>query len=398
MVKLDKWEDINKPLFRKHVPQTISARELFVFRQFEQIFSKKQQDAEAHQCFCGQLFLVRRERLQDVKKDFLGNLVCPKCAESPEDSEDYQWRRKFELFRKLTEAMQELERSVPENRSLHEEKVRELSRGLFEFKNMKELYIEYFKLMEELDDKEQYSLRFRQSFQEAIKKLFRKGKEQNLMEFIKFIFSPDPNETQHIEETIWESNLSVIRTEKDYFLGKVSDYPILIKPISQGDLTKSRLIAQLLLYCHLIEIDTLYNLSLNLAVVANGGTCVKNPFPKSVVYPMEKIKFIEKASQGLAHLLREVYSKEVRNAFAHSKYSIEGDYFVKTDQDFRISIEDLQNKIHLLNDYWRFLFYMIGREQVQAMEYGEMKTKSGDTIKINVGWVDEKSSSSHFSL
>jgi hypothetical protein len=32
MVKLSTWGDINKSLFKRHIPQIISARELLVFR------------------------------------------------------------------------------------------------------------------------------------------------------------------------------------------------------------------------------------------------------------------------------------------------------------------------------------------------------------------------------
>ena len=77
MVKLSRWEDINKALFRRHLPQTISARELFVFRQFDLIFSNKLENAEAHQCFCGQLFLIPKNYLQGVQKDSLGNQFAP---------------------------------------------------------------------------------------------------------------------------------------------------------------------------------------------------------------------------------------------------------------------------------------------------------------------------------
>ncbi|MGB9694348.1 MAG: hypothetical protein ACPLYF_05835, partial [Fervidobacterium sp.] len=136
MVKLNRWEDINKALFRRHLPQIISARELFVFRQFELIFSNKIENVEAHQCFCGQLFLIPKDSLQEVKKDFLGNPVCPKCAQSPEDYEDREWRRKFELFRKLTGAIQTLERSPPKQRTKAEKRIRDLSQGLFEYKDM----------------------------------------------------------------------------------------------------------------------------------------------------------------------------------------------------------------------------------------------------------------------
>jgi len=390
MVKLSRWEDINKALFRRHLPQTISARELFVFRQFDLIFSNKLENAEAHQCFCGQLFLIPKNYLQDVQKDSLGNSICPKCAQSTEDYEDREWRRKFELFRKLTEAIQVLERSQPEQRITAEKRVRDLSKGLFEYKDLKELYLEYFKLMDELGAQEDHMSKLKPDIRLLIEELFSQGKKRNLVEFIKFIFSPDPSQTQQIKDTIWESNLSVIRAEKDYFLEKVSDYPVLIKHISKEDLARSQLVSQLLLYCHLIEMDALYDLSLNLAETARGGHFRKKPFPSPIKYPLEKIDFIERSNKSLGIILREIYCREVRNAFAHSKYKIEGGYFMKTDEDFRTSIEDLQDKINLLNAYWSFLYYKIGQEQVIAMKEGEMKTKNGDVIKISVGWKERQ--------
>lgn len=388
MVKLTRWEDINKALFRRHIPRVISVRELFVFRQFERIFSKKRRDAEAHQCYCGQLFMIAKERLKDVEKDFLGTPICPKCAQSTEDYEDWEWRRRFELFRKLTKAVQILERSPPEQRVESEKKVRDLSQGLFEYENLKELYLEYYKLMNELGADQDYSSRLKQDWRSIIEDLFKKGKEYNTAEFIKFVFSPDPNETRQIKETIWQSNLSVIRMEKDYFLSKVSEYPLLIQPISIEDLARSRLRAQLLLYCHLIEMDALYDLSMNLAMVAEGEKFKEKPF--STMYPLKKIKLIARKKRDLGEILKEIYCREVRNAFAHSKYRIEEGYFVKTDQNYRISVEDFQQKIDLLNAYWGFLYYKIGHEQVMAMKEGEIKTRNGDFIKINVGWKEDQ--------
>lgn len=394
MVKLNRWDDINKALFRRHLPQTISARELFVFRQFELIFSNKVENVEAHQCFCGQLFLVHKDRLQDIKKDFLGNPICPKCAQSAEDYEDREWRRKFELFRKLTEAIQTLERAIPEQRAEAEKRVHELIQGLFEYKDLKELYRGYFKLMNELGAQADYTSKLKPDICSLIEELFIQGKEQNTVEFIKFIFSPDPDQTQQIKDTIWESNLSVIRAEKDYFLEKVSEYPVLIKPLSSDDLARGRLVAQLLLYCHLVEMNALYDLSMNLAEIARGGRFKEKPFSSSIKYPLEKIKRIEKVNKRLGNVLREIYCKEVRNAFAHSKYKFEGGYFIKTDEDFRISIEDLQDKIDLLNSYWSFLYYKIAQEQVVAMEDGVIKTRNGAVIKISVGWKENQSTKS----
>lgn len=393
MVKLENWGDINKPLFRTHIPKIISARELFVFRQFELVFSGERIDAEAHQCMnCGQLFLITKERFRDVEKDYAGNPVCPKCAQSVEDYEDLQWRQKFDLFRKITEAIQALERSPPKQRTVLEKKVRDLSQGLFAFKDMKELYEEYWKLMNELGASQDSGFKVKKDWRLTIQNLFKRAKESNLVEFIKFVFSPDPNETVQIRDTIWQSNLSVIRMEKDYFLSKVSEYPILVEPISREGLARSRLKAQLLLYCHLIELDTLYGLSMNLAKLAKGEEFQKKSF-SAHARPLTKINSIAEKNPDMGLILRSIYCREVRNAFAHSKYNISGKNFIKTDEDFKIPIEGLQEKIDLLNAYWGFLYWNIGREQIWAMSKGQVKTKNGDEIRIDVGWKDNSSQS-----
>ncbi len=391
MVKLKEWGDINKALFRRHLPKTISARELLVFRQFELVFSEKRTDAEAHQCMnCGQLFWITRERIKnDNKKDYAGDPVCPKCAGSVEDRKDREWRLKFELFRRLTKAIQLLERSSPEQRASLEEKVRDLSRDIFSFRDMKELYGEYWKLANELGASQDYSSGLRKDCRRVIQDLFRRAKESNLAEFIKFVFSPNPNETMQIEDTIWQSNLSVIRMEKDYFLSKVSEYPILIEPVSREDLAKSRLKAQLLLYCHLIELDVLYDVSMNLTKVAKGEKFQKKPFANSVKYPSTKIDLITEKNRDLGLMLREICCREVRNAFAHSKYTISGNHFIKTDENFSIDIEDLQEKFNLLNAYWGFLYWNIGQEQIWAMSRGKVKTENGDEIRISFRWKND---------
>ena len=158
----------------------------------------------------------------------------------------------------------------------------------------------------------------------------------------------------------------------------------MIKPINLNDLAKSQLTAQLLLYCHLIEMETLYDLSFNLANIAKGRDFQEKPFSNSAVYPWKKIDLIEKSDRDLGRILRGVYCREVRNAFAHSKYKIEAGYFIKTDQDFSIAIEELQAKVNLLNGYWGFLYYMIGKEQMMAMKMGEIRTENGDILRIGI--------------
>lgn len=384
MVKLNTWTDINKSLFRRHIPEVISARELLVFREFEKIFSNQRKDAEAHQSFCGQLFLVTKARLEDVQKDFLHNPICPKCAQSSEDKQDYEWRRKFERFRKLTEAIQALERSPVESRMEAEKRVRDLTRDLFEFKDLRELYIKYFEMMNELGAKQDYTSGLSQIYRQVIDELFKKGKEENLVQFIKLVFSLDRNEISQIGDAIWETELSVIREEKDYFLEKVADYPILVKPTTEEDLARNRTIAQLFLYCHLTEMNALYDFSLNLVFVASGKRYQKDPFPNSAKYPQNKIEIIDKSERHLGEIFKQFYCREIRNAFVHSKYKFEENHFVKTDENFKIELSALQDKINLLNSFWKYVNFKIAQEQVTAIKTGEMKTKHGDLLKIDV--------------
>lgn len=91
MVKLNNWDDIVKPLFRRHMPTIISAREMLVFRKLEQVFSGMDRDGEVHQCFCGDIFYLSKEIKEKVPKDWLGNPLCPKCGNAPEAYEDREW-------------------------------------------------------------------------------------------------------------------------------------------------------------------------------------------------------------------------------------------------------------------------------------------------------------------
>ena len=150
--------------------------------------------------------------------------------------------------------------------------------------------------------------------------------------------------------------------------------PVLIRPMNEVDLVKNRLVAQLLSYCHLIEMDLLYNSSLNLAMISKGGRFQKEPFPTSYRRKVQrKIELISRENRDLGTIFSAFYCRHIRNAFAHSKYKIEAGYFVKTDEDFKISIDDFIDKTRLLNAYYGFFFFKIGQEQISAMKQDEIQ-------------------------
>jgi len=384
MVKLNSWDEVNKALFRRHMPAIISANEMLVFRKMEQVFSGKDKDGEAHQCFCGDLVYSGKEMKEKVPKDWLGNPLCPRCGNAPEAYEDSEWRRKFNKFVKITDALDRFEKSDPSETLAILKEINTLSGDLFKFSTTDEMYVGYHKLMTELrEDAKEFTPSLKDEWRALIDRLFEKAKRENFEEFIKFIFSPDPLQIRQVEDTIRESQRAIVRAEKDYFLSKVSDYPIFVSPLTIETIEESRIRFSLLLYSHLIELDALYNLTMNVIRVSNGKKFEETPIPKSIKHLGKKIYLIADENPQIGTIFEEFWVRQVRNAFAHSKYKIEKGFFIKTDENFEIPLANLQAKIDLCSSYWRYLHSKIGKEQAFALEKKVFHTKDGNTIVIS---------------
>jgi hypothetical protein len=154
MVKLDSWNEINKALFRRHLPSVISAKELKVFRMIERVFSGQDKEGEVHQCACGDIFYLGKSVRDKVPRDWLGNPKCPKCADSPESYKDKEWRRKFAIFANITNALRCFEESEGEQKIKWLKEVRRLSKGFFHFGTVSEMYVGYYKLLKEVQSEE----------------------------------------------------------------------------------------------------------------------------------------------------------------------------------------------------------------------------------------------------
>jgi hypothetical protein len=391
MVKLNSWDEINKATYQRHLPHVISAREMKVFRMYEGVFSGKDRYGEAHQCGdCGNLFYLGKDVKEKAPRDWLGNPKCPNCGKSPAYYEDKEWRRKFNAFHNITEALRRLEESEPDKRIVCLREVRSLSKEFFDFKTIGEMYSGYYRLMKELARDQELAPSLKPDWKALIDNLFENAKISNLAEFIKFVFSTSPLEIRQIFDTIRESQIAVVRMEKDYFLSKVSDYPILQSPITMENVENSRIRFALLIYNHLIELNSLYELSLNLVRVSQGKAFEKKPFDKAAKYPTEKIAIINDANSELGAIFNEFWVREVRNAFSHSKYKIEGGFFVKTDENFRISISELLSKIDVCRDYWNYFEDKIGKEYTLLQEKKVISTRDGYTITISTDAVPDE--------
>jgi len=384
MVKLNSWGEINKAFFRRHIPTIISAKEMFVFRKMEQVFSGKDKDGEIHQCFCGDLFYLSKEIKEKVPKDWLGNPLCPRCGNAPEAYEDSEWRRKFNKFVEITEALDLFEKSDPSETLTILREIKTLAKGLFEFNTTDEMYVGYHKLMTELGaDTKDFAPSFKEEWRALIDGLFEKAKRENFEEFVNFIFSPDTLQIRQIEDTIRESRRAIARAEKDYFLSKISDYPIFVIQLTMETIEESRIRFSLLLYNHLIELNALYDITMNMIRVSKGKKCEEKPIPKSIRSPGKKIRLIAEENPHISKIFEGFWIRQVRNAFAHSKYKIEKGFFIKTDEQFNISLADLQAKIDLCRSYWRYLHRKIAKEQAFALEKKVFYTRDGHTIVIS---------------
>ena len=314
----------------------------------------------------------------------MGSPLCPRCGKAPEGYEDAEWRRKFNEFAKITEALVRFEKSDPSVTLRIVSEIKGLAKGLFEFNNVGEMYLGYHKLMTELGaDTEDSGQSLKDEWRAVIDDLFEKAKRENLEEYIRFIFSPDSLQIRQIEDTIRESQIAVARAEKDYFLSKISDYPIFVRPLTREGIEESRIRFSLLLYSHLSELDDIYNLTMNMIRVSKGENFEGKPFPKSKKYPRQKIRLISKENSQIGKIFEEFWSGPVRNAFAHSKYKIEEGLFIKTDEDFSIPLADLQAKIDLCKGYWRYLYRKIAKEEAFALEKKVFFMRDGSTIVIS---------------
>jgi hypothetical protein len=394
VVKLDSWDEINKAVFQRHLSHVISATEMKVFRLFEGVFSGKDKYGEVHQCGnCGDIFYLGKDVKEKVTPDWLGNPVCPKCGKFPGEYEDKEWRRKFTAFHNITEAQRRFEESEPDQRIVHLKEIRNLSKEFYQFKTVAEMYSGYYRLMKELQQGENEAPALKPEWKAVIDSLFENAKANNFIEFVKLVFSQDPLISRQIFDTIWESQTAIVRMEKDYFLSKVSDYPILQSPVTIESIENSRIRFSLLLYNHLVELSPLYEITINLVRVSQGKLFAKESFPKSAKYRPraldEKIGIINRENPELGSIFNYFWVRQVRNAFSHSKYKIEKGFFIKTDENFKISIPELQAKIDVCKDYWWYLSGKCAKEQLFLQEKKVIKTKNGDTLTVSTDSIPE---------
>ena len=161
------------------------------------------------------------------------------------------------------------------------------------------------------------------------------------------------------------------------------------------DITRFRLF--LLIYSHITEIDTVYDMLANMLRTIKGDRCSMIPFDdyakatkKRVGYPAEKIAALKEMESALGldllgKLFDLFFDNDIRNAFYHSNYSIfENEFRYRKKYAVAVPIPVVVGKIEkAINFYLSFM----GLYQDHVRSYKTSKIIKG-RIAPNGGWLD----------
>jgi len=166
------------------------------------------------------------------------------------------------------------------------------------------------------------------------------------------------------------------------------------------DITKVRL--ALLTYCHITEIDTVYDMLANILRTIKGDRCSMTPFidyadftKKTVNSPKQKIEALKEMEmelgfESLGRIFDGFFEDEIRNAFYHSDYTIYGSEFRyrKRFNKMRLAtsfpLEDLTQKIQ---DCIKFYLTFMRLYDDHRKSYQEPKIIRG-RFASDGGWLD----------
>jgi len=379
-VKIDCWERIDKS--RVNIPK-VGPIELDVFRKMDEIFEGSDVTTEAYQCRCNRLFVISKDKLGEVPKDENGLPLCNVCArtEIPQDA----FRQKFDKFAEITKHLLAFELSSDNEKKENLTKLQNACKGWIPTGDLKELYVHYYEMLNELRkdpaSKEAALHGLDKEAAQLIDQLFDNAKQSNPTEFKKMLFSLDFREIKEIDDTINEAMISFARLEKDYYLLKMTNYPIFVSELTKQELERNRIRIKLLTYSHLVELGSIYDIVLNLIQIEKGKRFEPEPFEAYGVlgreydHPLDKIKIIEGVSpsgSAIGRVFRSFYDNHIRNAFAHSQYILYAEGAYLTRYKTKISRTDLEDKLNMLKSFWNYIEDRIAFEEVEV--YRKIRT------------------------
>jgi len=388
LVLLTKWSDIDLSKIQKEsIESELSLNTIALLRTFESVFEGNTTHVQAHQCIrCGNFFMIGEDNVNSLKDDEEGGKLCKNCAgqKDPNVEKNVRWKKLAEL----TYAIKDWERTKDSSGEGFE-KIKEIAKGFFEFDSEREMYVNYHKLKEKVDeDHKEFGSRLNVNYVKIIDELFTKAKEENTDEFVKFIFGINAEEVLEITETLHMLQASIVRGEMEYWLPKITEQITLLIGIkTKEQLDRLRLKFQLLQYGQLVEFGFIYDTLYNLAMISQNKKFIQNPFPPdkngNPIFPSRKILLLEQENKELGKIVREYYVGPLRNAIAHAKYLIRGGFVLKSDKkNWKMSIKLVEDKNKLVKSISRYLYSKLIQEQVSIMEKG-LTGKNKDTWKVS---------------
>jgi len=249
------------------------------------------------------------------------------------------------------------------------------------------MYVKYHEFSKQVNEEnKELGTKLEENHVKIIDKLFEKAKQENTEEFVKFIFGIN-HEEEEIQETLNMLQASVVRGEMEYWLPKITNQITLSVGVkTKAGLDRLRFKLLLLQYAHLTEFGFIYDIMYNLAIISQKKQFVANPFPSSVegipIYPVEKISKINDENHELAEIIRKYYVSNLRNAIAHTKYLIKGDFVFKSDKKkWKMSKTQVKDKDKLVRSVFSYLLNKLSCEQAELMR-NCLTAKNNDTFSV----------------
>lgn len=367
MVKLTKWEDINKEKTRGLLGRRLTAHEINLFRIFENIFEEDNSDMQAHQCHkCWGLFTINNKEINTLKKEN-GQLICLICAEQSNciNKKNLRWTQYVET----TFLIEEWERAGS-SKTFESLKI-DLAK-VIKFDTVREMYLEYHKLCKKVQSDNPRTIRTNSKILVVLSNAFEEVKTKNYKEFVKMVWKTNQDELKEVQKMICMLESAVERAELEYWLAKIIPHTTSLVHIkTKKQLDEERTRYHLLIYGQLIELSFIYDILYNLARIKNNKCHVKEPFPPDnngrYVQHAEKVYAIRKEDSEIGKAC-SFFVKKLRNVIAHAKYRIDDKFVYKTDASWKISNAQVACTLSVTRSIFSMLLGRIADEQAEMMQ------------------------------
>lgn len=261
----------------------------------------------------------------------------------------------------------------------------------------------------------------------VIKKLFEKAKqydEYSEWEFIQAIMMGNYVDNMYELDDVLDNDKLLEKICKDklydkFILQESREFLGLLEFISDNlEPSKKTARIMLMLYCHITEMNELYNVIVNLLWIINGFRFYPNPLDvkilktnlsiseydslkikaneKSIIKPISKVKLIQILSekvelQEIGKLFTYLVDNSIRNSFYHSSYIFNINKFVSFDLNGKYKIYKTKEVFKKINKIKELLEYLIQLIYESKYSYQTAVTIRGRKVNYPANNIENKS-------